>query len=374
MASRNIFASDLETISLRELGVPLEPAVRLVRALKQTGRRRIPLDLLRREFASACPELAEQPDRRVRLAEVLQNAADLGDLQFPRQQRNWDAAGGAPLPGFVTLTVAMPQRLPVLAPSYAWHPLLAFAATERNRSRLETAKHINEWLKSDPDLTLVVPIKERSLEIFEDEKRLDQLRAGTTNLFGQLSLTALGCRICPVPMPFEAGPASAAGNPILIVENNDTWASFSDWNKTTGRYSAVAYAGGGHGKSLGYDETFIDELVCRFRANGLYYFGDLDPAGLRIASRAAERRARRQSMPLEPASAFYAWLLEHGTRRALERSERVSSTDIDWLPENLHDAVAKLFAAKQRIPQEALGTKALKANVLFEDKRPSNDR
>jgi hypothetical protein len=121
--------------------------------------------------------------------------------------------------------------------------LLAFAAGEHNRLRLESAKRINEWLKTDPNLDVIGPIKERSLEIFGDEKRLDQLRDGMTTLFGQLTLAALGCRVCPIPLPFEAGPAFARGQSILIVENNDTWASFSEWNRSAGRFAAVAYAG-----------------------------------------------------------------------------------------------------------------------------------
>jgi hypothetical protein len=320
--------------------------------------------MLRQQFASACPELAEQPDRRTRLAETLRSAADTGEILFPKGARSWDRAGGAALPGFVVLATPRPEREPAVEPGYAWHPLLNFAAGERNRLRLESAKRINEWLKSDPNLSLIVPIKERSLEIFGDEKRLDQLRGGTTNLFGQVSLSSLGCRLCPIPLPFEAGPAAACGQPILIIENNDTWASFSAWNRTTGCYAAVAYAGGGHGKSLAYDETFIDELLSRFQARGLFYFGDVDPAGLRIASRAAERRAQRGGLPLQPAVSLYVWLLDHGTRTTLQRTERATPADLAWLPEELRGAVEALFAKGHRIPQESLGTLALTAGEI----------
>jgi hypothetical protein len=320
--------------------------------------------MLRQQFASACPELAEQPDRRTRLAETLRSAADTGEILFPKGARSWDRAGGAALPGFVVLATPRPEREPAVEPGYAWHPLLNFAAGERNRLRLESAKRINEWLKSDPNLSLIVPIKERSLEIFGDEKRLDQLRGGTTNLFGQVSLSSLGCRLCPIPLPFEAGPAAACGQPILIIENNDTWASFSAWNRTTGCYAAVAYAGGGHGKSLAYDETFIDELLSRFQARGLFYFGDVDPAGLRIASRAAERRAQRGGLPRQPAVSLYVWLLDHGTRRTLQRAERANPADLAWLPEELRGAVEALFAKGHRIPQESLGTLALTAGEI----------
>jgi hypothetical protein len=344
--------------------VPLEPASRLLCALKKTGRRRIPLDMLRQEFASACPELAEQPDRRMRLAEALRSAAATGEILLPKRTQSWDRAGGAALPGFVMMATPRPQRPPAIAPGYAWHPLLAFAASERNRLRLESAKRINEWLKSDPDLNLIVPIKERSLEIFGEEKRLDELRGSTTSLFGQLSLAALACRVCPIPLPFEPGPGSARGQPILIIENNDTWASFSKWNGSAGRYAAVAYASGGHGKSLAYDESFIDELVDRFRATELLYFGDLDPAGLRIASCAAERRAQRGVLPLQPAAALYAWLLAHGVQTALRQTERASPGDLAWLSEDLRAGVEALFANGYRIPQESLGTRVLAAGKI----------
>ena len=344
-----------------------EPASRFVRALKKTGRRRIPLDMLRQQFASACPELAEQPDRRTRLAETLRSAADTGEILFPKGARSWDRAGGAALPGFVVLATPRPNRGPAVEPGYAWHPLLNFAAGERNRLRLESAKRINEWLKGDPDLSFIVPIKERSLEIFGDEKRLDQLRGGTTTLFGQLSLVALGCRVCPVPLPFEPGPADPRGRPILIIENNDTWASFSQWNRGAARYAAVAYGGGGHGKSLGYDETFIDELLDRFAATELFYFGDIDPRGLHIASRAAKRRADRQACPLRPAVTLYKWLLAHGARTDLKQKERASPADLAWLPEELREPVDALFAARQRIPQEALGARVLATSAVGQD-------
>jgi Uncharacterized protein conserved in bacteria C-term(DUF2220) len=339
--------------------MPPEPAARLIQALKQTGRRRIPLGQLRREFAAACPELAEQADRRTRLAQLLQNAAASGEIVLPLGKRSWDRTGGAPLPGFVLLAEPAAPRAPAVAPGHSWHPLLGFAATERNRLRLEAARCINEWLKSDPDLSLNVPIKERSLEIFGDEKRLDRLRGGSDRLFGRLSLSSLGCRVCPIPLPFEAGPASAVGKPLLIVENNDSWVSFSMWNRSAARLSAVAYAGGGHAKSLAYDETFIDELIGRFQAAALYYFGDIDPAGLRIASQAAQRRALRLALPLQPAASLYTWLLEHGRRTPLEGSERVMDQDIQWLPPDVRRPVTVLFASKQRVPQEALGTRVL---------------
>jgi hypothetical protein len=101
-------------------------------------------------------------------------------------------------------------RRRTIEPGYSWHPLLKFAATERNRLRLQAARRVNEWLKTDPDLTLIVPIKERSLEIFGDEKRLDELRGGTTRLFGSSSSRTMtpGLRLPLGIAPPDAIPPS----------------------------------------------------------------------------------------------------------------------------------------------------------------------
>ena len=64
--------------------------------------------MLRQQFAVACPELAEQPDRRMRLAETLRSAADTGAILLPKRTQNWDRTGGAALPGFVVLAAPRP--------------------------------------------------------------------------------------------------------------------------------------------------------------------------------------------------------------------------------------------------------------------------
>lgn len=338
--------------------MPLEPTTRLVREMQHTGRKRIPLDQLRAVFARACPELAEQPDRRAHLAQLLERAKEEGAIEFPRGSQRWDRTGAA-LPAFVVLAMPRVTRRAVASVGCAWHPMLAFAAHERNPQRLQILAFINEWLKNDPNRALVVPIKERSLEIFGDEKRLDRLRDGLHLFDGQLTLVDLGCRLCPIPLPYEAGPEISRGRPILIVENNDTWSSFCLWNRRAGRFSAVAYAGGGNAKGLAYDETFLDELLQRHEASELLYFGDLDPGGLRIAAGAARRRAARGGMALLPAVGLYDWILVHGRRTRLSPRKNVTAEELDWLPLGLRSRVEQLFAAGERIPQEALGTRAL---------------
>lgn len=339
---------------------------RFVAELQRSSRRRIPLPQIRQAFGQACPELAEQAERRHILKGLIQEAVEQGICRLPRDARARDRLDSAGLPLFVVLNRSAVPRATVIPPGYAWHPLLGFAVEERSRRRLECLKAINEWLKGGPDLKIIVPIKERSLEIFENEKKLDRLRAGSQRLLGgRLALADLGCRICPLPLPFEMGPPCAKGRPVLVIENHDTWYSFCTWNESAAQYSCVAYAGGGHRKGLAYDEGFLDELLHRAGACELKYFGDVDPAGISIAAGVARSRAERGVARLTPAVELYVWLLSNGPRRPMRSRQRQCPADLEWLPDTLRPEVSALFEAGLRIPQEALGTRVLKQTAAF---------
>lgn len=316
--------------------------------------------MIRDAFARACPEYAEEADARRYLNELIRIAVEQDSLRLPRKAIARDRPDEDGLPLFIVLNRPSRSAHVVVARGYPWHPMLSFAVDEKSSRRLDCLRTINEWLKGAPNLRLTIPIKERSLEIFHDEKKLDRLRAGGQDLFsGRLTLASLGCRVCPMPLPFEMGPPSALGRPILVLENHDTWSSFCAWNKAAARYSCIAYAGGGHRKGLSYDEGFLDELLSRAQSSELSYFGDLDPVGLAIAAGISRLRADRNAMPLTPAAELYGWLIERGVRRPLRSRQRADVKDVLWLPERLRAAVAELFAAELRVPQESLGTLAL---------------
>src|SRR5262249_40111924 len=159
---------------------------------------------------------------------------------------------------------------------------------------------------------------------------------------------------------FELGPPGARGCPLLIIENNDTWYSFCAWNRTAARFAAVAYAGGGNAKGIGFDELFVDSLLGRCGSSELLYFGDLDPRGVRMGAGAAQRRVGRQAVPLAPAMDYYRWLLDNGMRLPVDKVESVSQGDLEWFSEPLREPIAALLAAGRRIPQECLGTRILR--------------
>jgi hypothetical protein len=72
----------------------------------------------------------------------------------------------------------------------------------------------------------------------------------------------------------------------------------------------------------------------------------------------------RHLPPLRPAVALYHWLLTHG----IPRSDRSNTGTGDlgallaWMPDGLREPTARPLRERQRIPQETLGLRALRAN------------
>jgi hypothetical protein len=97
----------------------------------------------------------------------------------------------------------------------------------------------------------------------------------------------------------------------------------------------------------------------------LYYVGDLDAAGLRIAVNAAATANVYQLPPLRPANALYEWLLAHGVPRQDRSNTGINdpSALLAWLPAELREEVSRLLHERQRIPQETLGLRTLRANT-----------
>ena len=69
---------------------------------------------------------------------------------------------------------------------------------------------VNDFLLRRRGLLPLVPAKERSLEIFGDEKRLQRM-CQSGMLMGKLPLSVLGCFQVSAPLPYR--PAAAPARP-----------------------------------------------------------------------------------------------------------------------------------------------------------------
>jgi hypothetical protein len=321
------------------------------------GKVRLALDALRRAFQEVHPELTASPSARGKLRELVDRLQLDERIDLPMGREQWDISALPALPRWVklpreTVSAGKPDLRAI-----PWAPELRFLATIRVFVPLVDLLKLQEFFARDGRSRPLVPIKERSLVIFSDEKRLDQLVRGSA-LFGDGRLTpeTLRCFIVPEPLPWTAGPNP--NGPILVIENAATWHSFCRWNAERSLFSAVVY---------GCGSRFVDgirSLNDIFAAlNGprrVFYFGDLDPQGLLIPHEASAR-AQAASLPaVEPHLWSYRELLKLGEGRGQPwEGEPPASTLCDWLGE-CAKPVRQLFAANQRLAQEHVGWEFLR--------------
>jgi hypothetical protein len=156
---------------------------------------------------------------------------------------------------------------------------------------------------------MVVPLRERSLEILGDEKALDRLQL--TDLFapGRLALGLLAAR--RVAPPFHT--VRVSGGPILlVVENSDTFDSLR--TALQSRPERVGLVGWGAGAAFTASVLSLDAAAEGI--TDIAYFGDLDRNGLRVPATASRVAAANGLPPRPPGRVALRGAPKRGSRAA----------------------------------------------------------
>lgn len=323
--------------------------------LNQGPRKRVMLDEVRRIFFEARPELASNPLRNSELLATLKALTNAGQIELPAAG-SWEKRGSPPLPNWIQLVREAPVGVREDFTAVPWVPEMGFWP-ELTATARSAAKAINTFLLRRRGRFRMVPIKERSLEIFGDEKRLDAMQSRGALFGGRLPLAAIGAFQVPLPLAYRQ--ADAPGRPLLVLENHNSFHSFGEWNHEARRYSAVVYGSGQEFRSSG---AALGQTLREVEGMGAEYLGDLDPTGIRIPLEFNAAVAPGSTM-LEPARAFYRWLLTHGVRRERGESQPVAGAlGHAWLGDELGTELEQLWAEGFWIPQEGLGLE-----ILFSD-------
>jgi len=319
------------------------------------GCSRLELQVLWRGLQQVYPELASTPSARTKLRELV-NLLELdGRLETPKGNNGWDDSSRPALPRWIKIPRPFTSEEKVDPRSVPWAPELRFLATTRVGVPVADLHKLQQFFATDGRQRPSVPIKERSLHIFGDEKRLDDLRRSST-LFGdgRLSLETLRCFVAAEPLAWQRGPTPRG--PVLVIENAATWNSYCRWNRERARFSAVVY---------GCGNRFIEgvaNLAEIFREIGgaprrVLYFGDLDPQGLRIPQQASAYATAAHGLPVvEPELWSYRQLLAigHGKETVCGGDDALGPDESEWLRELAAPAKAILDAGK-RLAQEHVG-------------------
>ncbi len=326
--------------------------------LKSFGKKKLLIESVKFAFSETYPDIDDHPERSSFLHAELRELEMAGVLRFPSagNKSAWLKETTPRLPAWIILLDSNSKAQRIDPAQIPWLAELSFCADLKSAVALEAAIAINKFLIKHRRNLIPVPMRERSLQIFGDEKKLQRFLSPAGLFGGRLSLASLGAFVVNPPLPHEKFP-EARGKPVLVIENHHTYYSFCQWNRSSQVYSAIAY---GSGMAFVRTDTAIDEIMASVEAGEIHYFGDIDWTGLEIPFLFNKWRSIQGLPPLTLASSLYLWLLANGVRQKVDEVALSSAEQIsNWLPEQLRKTTVDFLLSGQRIPQESLGTDAL---------------
>jgi Uncharacterized protein conserved in bacteria C-term(DUF2220) len=287
------------------------------------------------------------PDRRRRLLELLTVLRDNKLIEWSAAR---DRSVLPELPSFVIINAAndlMPltESLPVIP----WRPELEWIYDLRLTSaEHETLNTVNTYRRDRGPVQEPIPHRERSLQLFGDEKRLDRLVRGRLFAPGRLSLELLDAYWAAPPIAWTAvGPGG-----VWVVSENA--ASFHTLRRVlVDKAHAVAYGGGGA----------FAQSIAGLEGERILYVGDLDAEGLAIPQRAgitAELFGLPSPQPFEELWALLVVLADECGQPAVPVPPEVAGELCAWFGDTpLAGEVQRVLEAGVRVAQEALTAERL---------------
>ena len=318
-------------------------------------------------LAEVFPHRRPGPAERQLLLAVLQAAADAGELRLPPADgRRWDRSLSPPVPASVDLTVAADPPESADWGSYPWHEKLAWVPEMPRLTARQVLflRRVHEGLVqgwfAEP-----APLKYRSLQLAGGEKHLADLMSSSLFEAGRLTLETINCTPEVLPLAWE--PVGEGGRAVVFENAGSFAVARRVLAELPARpYDLVVYGGGRsvlaslpHLLTLGREVELLD------------YVGDLDAAGLEIAS-AARDVARQVGLPevrladglhramLQAAAELghpEGWPIAGGARKVT--AEKAGELVCGLCPE-LGRRLSGMLVAGRRIPEEVLGPREMR--------------
>lgn len=304
--------------------------------------------------------LATTPTARGEIRAALDELVTAGLVLFPSTARYFDTRDTPPLP----MWVRRPPRERVdrqTRPPRVWPTALEAAGRIASRSdELSLLDRVATFLRDGGETRSSVPTRERSLELFGDEKRLDGLAATRLFTSGALTLDLLRCHSVPIPFVSQwvPGVSDPLGTALLIAENHHTYASLLE---VTRHNAAVGGAGRhvGYGTGNQFPSAVLSVPLLSPQPDRIVYFGDVDLKGLQIPATASTAATRAGLPAIVPAFPLYELLFEVGQELSAARvSADAGAEAAAWLGV-LAEQACDLLVGGARLPQEAVGYELL---------------
>jgi len=291
--------------------------------------------------------------------EILYDLVRQEKIRLPSGKKGWDASSKPAIPHWLGIPRTRSEVKQPKMSELAWPPELQFAASLDSRTHQETLLTIRKWLASGGRKANPAPLKERSADIFGDEKRLDKLMK--TDLFspGALTLQTLHCYPIYPDLIWEKGRIDAPA--ILVIENSNTYHSFCRWNEQSKQYAGCVY---GNGFMIHHTCPELKQVLQETNPNAtIEYFGDLDATGIRIPVILSGLLQSVGLPVVRPAEKWYEVLIVQFVKshEKLKKAHPGAWTakDLAWFSMPLRQQIEDVFQLGYRLPQEFVGTEWL---------------
>ncbi|WP_321779366.1 Wadjet anti-phage system protein JetD domain-containing protein [Sulfurimonas sp.] len=305
-------------------------------------------------YNTVYPEHKNSTDKNQRILILLNILEKNKQIAFPKTK--WNKRVLPHIPEYINLLGKETNKQKIdLLKQNSWVPKLYFAVKINNLEQLKTLEKINEfYISRNYEELLVIPIRERSMEIFNDEKKLDSLHKKSLLFDGKLTLKDLKCEDIAPPLYYEVMP-DCIGKPALICENSNSFHSFNRWNKQSEVYGAIIY---GNGNEFRKTHHWLNEIQKNYQISKFFYFGDIDPIGLEIPYYVNRDRVNEKMTSIFPAKKLYLALLKSQKSNIISKknaNKNITNDIFNWLESTeMIEVIKKLFVNKLRIPQEAI--------------------
>jgi len=325
--------------------------------LRASNTVRVTLAQLWEMWAAAAPRLLGSPAQAAELAEALTELERRQIVELPK--RAWDRSTTPPLPRSVRVSETRPAPRKRQWLSYPWCRELGWASslTFLEQNLFDDLVAIDHWLRHRAPTAPVVPMRYRSAEIFGDEKRLEVLARSSLFREGRLTLELLACVRRPPPLP---AAAVGAGPDVLVVENSDPfWAAVEVLSQHDAEHPVGAVVWGSGNSFPSQVGSLAADVAGRGPVTGsIWYWGDLDPPGITIATNAAATAAELNMPPVEPAHALWETMADHPAQAA-GHHQWPTTFDRHWLGKPLWDRFAHIRSKNARVAQESIAPEAI---------------
>lgn len=328
-------------------------AKRLIDSLPR--KTRIPLNEIWKALEAAFPG-RQGENLRGFLTVLLDELVEKKQVELPKGKWKYDYGGQYKLPLFVKRQ-GMKKEVERLD-FHIWAPELLFLSGKTLPSNTPWLA-IDAWLKTKGTNVAPCPVRERSLEIFGDDKTLGEWLPSTKPFnTSQITFGTLFCYNVPMPLA-TSRPQSEAPPRALVVENLATYDSISHANAIRKCYRVIVF-GNGNAFSTGWEDLL--RIKEDYGVSRCLYFGDLDGLGVSIPYRVSKAAPHAF---FDLATDLYMSLISKQGENWQEDGSRLDVGAEEWIRVKLPEApdVVDLIVEGKRLPQEWLNRQWFESNL-----------